>query len=116
MRELQVLGNGHLKLDFAEWKEFFEEDLVERVRSQLQALIEQALVAERDYYLQLNYYEHAPQPRLDYRNGYYYRDFLTQLGRLARVRIPRTRRGFRWQILPRYQRPQAAVNQLIRAA
>ncbi len=24
MRELQVLGNGHLKLDFAEWKEFFE--------------------------------------------------------------------------------------------
>ena len=24
MRELRVLGNGHLKLDFAEWKEFFE--------------------------------------------------------------------------------------------
>ena len=24
MRELEVLGNGHLRLDFAEWKEFFE--------------------------------------------------------------------------------------------
>ncbi len=116
MRELEVLGNGHLKLDFADWKEFFEENLVERVRSQLKALIEQALVAERDHYLQLTYYEHAPQCRLDYRNGYYFRDFLTRLGRLARVRIPRTRRGFRSQILPRYQRRQAAVNQLIREA
>jgi putative transposase len=116
MRELQVLGNGHLKLDFAEWKEFFETEMVEQLRSQLKALVEQALEAERDYHLQLNYYEHAPKCRLDYRNGYYFRDFLTRLGRLARVRIPRTRKGFRSQILPRYQRRQAAVNQLIREA
>ena len=53
---------------------------------------------------------------MDYRNGYYFRDFLTQLGRLAGVRIPRTRKGFRSQVLPRYQRRQAAVNQLIREA
>src|SRR3984893_14478716 len=116
MRELQVLGNGHLKLDFAEWKEFFEIEMAERLRTQLKALIEQALEAERDYHLQLNYYERAPRCRLDYRNGYYFRDFLTQLGRLAGVRIPRTRKGFRSQVLPRYQRRQAAVNQLIREA
>jgi putative transposase len=116
MRELQVLGNGHLRLDFADWKEFFESEMAEQLRSQLKALIEQALIAERDYYLQLNYHEHAPRCRLDYRNGYYFRDFLTQLGRLAGVRIPRTRKGFRSQVLPRYQRRQAAVNQLIREA
>jgi transposase-like protein len=69
-----------------------------------------AAVAERDNYLQLYYYEHAPQCRLDYRNGYYFRDFLTRLGRLSGLRIPRTRKGFRSQILPRYQRRQAAVN------
>jgi putative transposase len=116
MRELQVLGNGHLKLDFVDWKEFFETEMAEQLRSQLKSMIEQALEAERDYYLQLNYYEHAPQPRLDYRNGYYFRDFLTQLGHLAGVRIPRTRKGFRSQVLPRYQRRQAAVSQLIREA
>jgi hypothetical protein len=65
VRELQVLGNGHLKLDFADWKEFFETEMVEQLRSQLKALIEQALEAERDYYLQLNYCEHAPKCRLD---------------------------------------------------
>jgi len=116
MRELQVLGDGHLKLDFADWKEFFETEMAEQLRHQLKNMIEQALEAERDYYLQLNYYEHAPRCRLDYRNGYYFRDFLTQLGRLAGVRIPRTRKGFRSLVLPRYQRRQAAVNQLIREA
>src|SRR5260370_29562398 len=114
MRELQVLGDGHLRLDFADWKEFFETEMAEQLRSQLKSMIEQALEAERDYYLQLNYYEHAPKCRLDYRNGYYFRDFLTQLARLAGVRIPRTRKGFRSQVLPRYQRRQAPVNQLIR--
>jgi len=106
MRELEVLGNGHLKLDFADWKEFFENEMTEQVRSQVKQMIEQALEAERDYYLQLGYYEHAPVCRLDYRNGYYFRDFVTRLGLLRRLRIPRTRKGFRSQVLPRYQRRQ----------
>jgi transposase-like protein len=86
-------------------------ELTDEVRPD--ALIEQALEAERDYHLQLNDYEHAPQCHLDYRNGYYFRDFLTRLGHLARVRIPRTRKGYRSRVLPRYQRRQAAVNELI---
>jgi putative transposase len=116
MRELEVLGNGHLKLNFTDWKEFFEQELEEQVRGQLKALIEKALEAERDYHLQLEYYEHAPEFRLDYRNGYYFRDFATRLGLLRRLRIPRTRRGFHSQILPRYQRRQAAVHELVRQA
>jgi putative transposase len=116
MRELQVLGNGHLKLDFAEWKDFFQQELTEMVRGQLKRLIEQALLAEQDRHLQLGYYEHAPVNRLDYRNGCYFRDLVTQLGVLCRLRIPRTRKGFRSQILPRYQRRQQAVNDLVRQA
>jgi putative transposase len=116
MRELEVLGNGHLNLSFSEWKEFFEEELEGRLRSHLKVLIEQALEVERDYHLQLDYYEHALQPRLDYRNGYYYRDFATRLGLLRRLCIPRTRRGYRSAFLPRYQRRQAQVHELIRQA
>lgn len=113
MRELEVLGNGHLKLDFADCKELFEQDLAEMVRSQLKRLIEQALLAEQDRYLELGYYEHAPLCRIDYRNGFYFRDLVTQLGLLARIQIPRTRKGFRSQFLPRYQRRQQIVNNLI---
>jgi hypothetical protein len=30
MPELEVLGNGHLVLDFADWKEFFESEMTEQ--------------------------------------------------------------------------------------
>ncbi len=51
MRELEVLVDGHRKLDFADIQEFFAQDLTERVRSAIKRLIEQALLAERDRYL-----------------------------------------------------------------
>jgi putative transposase len=116
MRELRVLGDGHLKLDFADCQDFFEQDLAEMVRSRLKSLIEQALLAERDRYLDLGYYEHAPLSRRDYRNGFYFRDLVTQLGLLARIRVPRTRKNFRSRFLPRFQRRQQVVNNLILAA
>lgn len=113
MRELEVLGNGHLKLNVADCKEFFDQELTERVRWQLKRLIEEALLAERDRYLNLDFYEHAPMNRVDFRNGFYFRDLVTKLGVLCRLRVPRTRKGFRSQFLPRYQRRQQAVNNLI---
>ena len=113
MRELEVLGNGHLKLDFADCQEFFEQDLTDMVRSATKRLIEQALLAERDRYLDLGYYERAPAARIDYRNGFYFRDLVTKLGVLCRLKIPRTRGRFRSQFLPRYQRRQQDVNKLV---
>jgi transposase-like protein len=83
MRELQVLGNGHLKLNFAERKEFFTQELTEMVRWQLKHLLEEALLVERDRYLNLGFYEHAPLSRLDFRNGFYFRDLVTKLGVLC---------------------------------
>jgi putative transposase len=116
MRELEVLGDGHLSLDPAEWKDFFEQELMDLVRAQVKALVEKALEGERDRYLNLGYYEHSPEFRLDYRNGYYLRNFATRLGLLEALKIPRTRQGFRTQILPRYQRHQDAVHDLVRQA
>ncbi len=113
MRELQVLSNGHLKLNYSDGKEFFTQELTEMVRGQLKRLIEEALLAERDRYLNLDVYEHAPMSRLDFRNGFYFRNLVTQLGVLCRLRVPRTRKRFRSQLLPRYQRRQQAVNNLI---
>ena len=77
MRELEVLGDGHLSLDPAEWKDFFEQELMDLVRAQVKALVEKALEGERDRYLNLGYYEHSPEFRLDYRNDYYLRNFAT---------------------------------------
>ena len=116
MRELEVLSDGHLNLDFAEWKEFFEQEMGEWVRSQVKRMIEQALEAERDYHLQLGYYEHSPEFRIDYRNGYRLRDLATKVGLLRRLRIPRTRRRYSSQFLPRYKRAQPAVHELVRQA
>jgi len=113
MRELEVLSNGHLKLKLSECKEWLQQDLVEMARAQLKQLMEKALLAEQDRYLELGYYEHAPLSRRDFRNGFYFRDLVTKLGLLCRLRVPRTRKGFRSQILPRYQRREQAVNNLI---
>ena len=32
MREMEVLGNGHLKLDFADWKDVFETVMAKQMR------------------------------------------------------------------------------------
>src|SRR5947209_1382003 len=116
MRELEVLSDGHLKLDADEWKEFFEGELHEWVLSQVKRLVEQALEAERDKLLEVGYYERDPEMRCDYRNGYYHRDLGTRLGLLRRLRIPRSRRGYRSALLPRYQRRQESVHRLVREA
>jgi hypothetical protein len=47
MRELEVLDQGHLKLSWEDRKEFFEEELGERVRREVKRLLEEALEAER---------------------------------------------------------------------
>jgi putative transposase len=113
MRELEVLGNGHLKLKLSECKEWLQQDVAEMARAQLKQFIEKALLAEQARHLDLGYYQHAPLSRRDFRNGYYFRDLVTRLGLLCRLRVPRTRKGFHSQILPRYQRREQAVNNLI---
>ena len=116
MRELEVLGAGHLKLSWAERKAFFAEELGEQVRGEVKRLLEEALEAERRDWLGVGQYVREDEVRRDYRNGYYRRDLGTRLGLLRRLRVPRTRRGCRSQLLGRYQRRQESVNELVREA
>jgi putative transposase len=116
MRELQVLDGGHLKLSWQDRKEFFEEELGAQVRGQVKRLLEEALEAERTDWLGVGRYVRDEAERRDYRNGYYRRDLGTRLGLLRGLRVPRTRRGCRSQLLPRYQRRQETVHGLVREA
>jgi transposase-like protein len=100
MRELEVLDNGHLKVEWEERKAFFEEDLNEQVRSSVKRMLEQALEAERTARLAVGRYVRDVESRQDYRNGYYQRDLGTRLGLLRQLRVPRTRRGYRSELLP----------------
>ncbi|MDN6244834.1 MAG: IS256 family transposase [Tetragenococcus koreensis] len=70
---------------------------------------------ERDEFIQAKNYERNDH-RLDYRNGYYERDFTLAVGKL-RLKIPRTRSGeFSTKIFEQYQRKdQAFVLSLMEA-
>jgi hypothetical protein len=46
MPEPKVLDNGHLKLDYAEWKDFFAQEWDEWARSQAKRLTPKPLLGE----------------------------------------------------------------------
>jgi transposase-like protein len=68
-------------------------------------------------YLGLRWHERAqPEERVDYRNGFYERDYVTSLG-VLRLRIPRTRlRSFLPRCIEPLQRRAPEVAELIRQA
>lgn len=82
----------------------------------MKRLLEQALDDERTARLGMKSYGRDAEARQDYRNGYYARDLGTRVGRVRGLRVPRTRRGCRSQLLRRYQRRQESVNELVREA
>lgn len=49
MRVLEVLGDGHPKLNFGEWKEFFEQEIGEWVPSQVKRMAH----LRRDFFLDI---------------------------------------------------------------
>ncbi len=78
-----------------------------------QRLMEVSMQEELAVYTQAEWHARTGQAR-PYRNGYYRRSLSTELGLLPALRVPRSRDGgFHPTVLPRYQRRQAAVNQLL---
>lgn len=76
-------------------------------------LIEDVLDEEMIQYQQRQRYERTKE-RLDYRNGYYYRNLDTISGPIEDIAVPRSRIGlFKPTIFERYARRQEAVNQII---
>lgn len=71
------------------------------------------LEEEMVQYQQREYYQRA-ENRIDYRNGYYTRNFDTAFGPIENIQVPRSRTGlFEPTMFKRYQRRQDCVNQSI---
>jgi putative transposase len=100
-----------------ELKESFWGDLYGRTRLAWKKFWEAESLRERDSYMKTGWYEPVePSRRLDYRNGFYERDFVTRLGTI-RLRIARTRgQNFLPKGLEKFQRRAADVAILIREA
>jgi putative transposase len=102
----------------ADLKEEFWSDLRGQARQALKALLDVDAEQQMEEYLGLRWYQRPPQGevRIDSRNGFYERDYVTSLG-IIRLRVPRTRRrSFLPRWLPRLARRSPEVAALIRQA
>lgn len=88
-------------------------DVNSHLRRLSKGLIEDTLAEEITQYMQRQPYQRTPN-RIDYRNGYYYRNLDTTLGPIENISVPRTRIGLlKTTVFERYARRQEAVNQII---
>jgi len=106
----------------AEWwqevKENYEaefwQDTDKFFNSLLRTLMEVTMEEEIMVYTGAEWHKKCEE-RIDYRNGYRYRDFLTRHGWIDDIRVPRLRKAkFRTRVFKNYQRRQEAVDQALR--
>jgi putative transposase len=100
-----------------ELKESFWGDLYGQTRLAWKKFWEGESMRERDSYMKTGWYDQVEKgQRIDYRNGFYERDFVTRLGTI-RLRIARTRgQNFLPKGLEKFQRRAEDVAILIREA
>jgi putative transposase len=92
----------------------WEGDFKPMARQVLKELVQKQLEEEMAEYLGLSRYEHALD-RPDYRNGYYVRHLLTEMGDLELL-VPRNRKGgFPTKLFERYARRCRSVDQVLLA-
>jgi len=99
-------------------QESFWGDFQGRTRETLKKLLEADSEQQMAEYLGLKWHERAARssPRIDYRNGYYERSYVTRFGVLG-LRISRTRlRSFLPRGMDRLERRSPEVSELIRQA
>jgi transposase-like protein len=97
-------------------EEEFWEEAGQRQRRLLKVLLEGVLEEEQVQLLAAGRYRRV-ETRRGYRNGFYERDLVTQIGIVTGIRVPRCRTGSGGsgsQVFTRYQRRQAQVDGLIR--
>jgi len=94
-------------------KEFFFADVEEQMKENHRRFLEILMLEERQRFLQAHPYERHVE-RVDQANGFYLRSLTTRLGRLE-LAVPRSRSGaFRPQVLPRYRRREAVVDEALK--
>jgi putative transposase len=101
----------------SEMKESFWGDLYAKTQLAWKKFWEGQSLRERDSYMKTGWYEPVESAqRIDYRNGFYERDYVTRLGTI-RLRIARTRgKNFLPQGLEKFERRAEEVAILIREA
>src|SRR5512135_33355 len=93
----------------------WEGDYRAEARDRLKALLEERMDEELEQYLGRAKHERWEQgDREDYRNGFYPRHLLTEIGDLI-VQARRSRRGFVSKVLEAYKRRSRSVDQLMMA-
>lgn len=93
-------------------KEFFA-DLEDQTQEHRQAFLNKLMEYERQSFLKCQPYERVAQ-RTDQANGFYERSLVSRSG-LVQLKVPRSRSGaFQTQVVPRYQRREALVDQTLR--
>jgi len=84
------------------------------LRDLLKQLMESTMDAEMQCYTGAEWHKRT-EKRIDYRNGYRYRDYLTKNGPIRGIRVPRLRKErFRTKVFKNYQARQEAVDKAIR--
>ncbi len=93
--------------------EWFVHDLEEQLKENHRLFLEELMRYERQQHLGVAPYKRA-QERADQANGFYQRTLLTRLG-VMELAVPRSRSGlFQTQVLRRYQRREAVVDEALR--
>jgi hypothetical protein len=92
----------------------WEGDFKPMARQALKEMVEKRLEEEMTEYVGLAHYERGAD-RADYRNGYYVRHLLTEMGDIE-VLVPRSRKGgFPSKLIGRYARRCRSVDQVLLA-
>ena len=93
--------------------EFFFEDLDQLMKQQYRQFLEELMGYERQSFINAHPYQRCEQ-RVAQGNGFYERKLTTRVGVLE-LRVPRTRCGrFQTQVLKRYQRREALIDQALK--
>ena len=100
----------------ADLKESFWGDVYGKVRDSLEKFLAKESERLRNQYLGWAWHERTEEAKQDYRNGFYWRSFVTRFGTL-RLKVARTRkRGFLPPAIQAFERRAADVALLIREA
>lgn len=121
MLELTRVKELTTKQILSEWweevkenEEDFWADTEMHLKNLLKQLIESTMEEELEYHTQAEWHQRT-EKRIDYRNGYRYRDYLTKSGLIKEIKVPRLRNGeFKTKVFKNYQVRQEAVDKAIR--
>jgi len=96
--------------DEEDWWGDLKGDTLQLVKRLLESTMDEEIIAQ----LQVARYQRSGLRR-GYRNGYRHRSLLTEFGLLDSIKVPRDRQGvYQSSLLPRYQRRQGQVNEMVR--